>query len=832
MESIKSALYNVGILIVLAALAGVFLVLLPFLSPLMWAFLFGAVLFPAKKGISKAINAWIDGLEDDETPIVVGIVMLPINGLLRSGGFMMHKLITHIKIIFIGISTMISLRLVAAVAPEELCNMVVKFIVWNHTFISKIVGSLNLTLVLIIIASYGIAIFMLWQSSSAKIFTLFGQGLWILLIAYLCSFAGSFQVAAFLAVMTYAIVGFLFDDNYSPKELTGNILKKIIPQVTLANPTETSSEPGPSTVSDAPSTPLARLIKTKNHFSEIKMKMQMSFAAEKEKPQKKPKEKQVPLESDRYFKILFYACTATILWTQMWIFFICLIPMTIFGLKELCRALGFWSFLEEQWKIRYSETFNAWFEQRRNALVPVCLPGVIQLNSKLHKTFCTKLKSYVDDISACFMILLLVVCLIFVGVFFFFQIYSETIAVAQLGSNLINRTLTHRPDLVEMLPINMQSIDDIIDNAYKYSRTTIEDYLDRLFNETNTEQATKLKTQILSVWDRLIQSYMDRNNEVPVGPRVGMESVLSTLDDIVTTSGVSFSGLLAWAKSNVGMLMEISDSLLIVLKANVNLLFTILSTLISVVLGSGHAMLKFLFNSVRIQVELSFELILFLSISGHFLHNALLLVAIEQRTLCAHRYERQFCLGDKTGRRIGRFRFQCSGGNYEALAISWTFHLADSHSKIQICVHTISKFSFQVFGAHVVFLPSVLATVLAAAPFLETYWCCLPAFLDLWLSQDRFYLGLALFLVHFIIPPNFNPIIHSEIKGTGHPYLTALSIVGGMYLFGIEGAILGPLLLCVLVVLSSITVINLNSPDSFTTQSSVEESNTLTSPVV
>lgn len=135
--------------------------------------------------------------------------------------------------------------------------------------------------------------------------------------------------------------------------------------------------------------------------------------------------------------------------------------------------------------------------------------------------------------------------------------------------------------------------------------------------------------------------------------------------------------------------------------------------------------------------------------------------------------------------------------------------------------------------------------------------CCLPAFLDLWLSQDRFYLGLILFLVHFLIPQNFNPIIHSEIRGTGHPYLTALSIgniketffityleylrhvfyikylfyflVGGMYLFGIEGAILGPLLLCVLVVLSSIPVTNLNSPPSFT--SSVEES-ILASPTV
>ncbi|XP_055589999.1 transmembrane protein 245 isoform X2 [Uranotaenia lowii] len=805
-KPLRNAMYNVMMVAVVAVVVGVTLVLAPFFKPLLWAFLFGAVLFPAKKRLAEALNGWIERIEKDDRYLVMGVLGAPLHGIDSLGHFLTEWLKGHLRIIGIGFGALILLRLIVWIAPAEMFLGFWNFIVWNHSLFKTLLSSLSLQMLAIIVVLYVVSVYILWKPELSAPFLVFGQMLWILIVAYGCSFLGALQVPVFLGLLIYGAIGLVYnlqkdeqnvrfiDKWHSLLDMTSYRLNesKAEPLASVPVLDETSGGADGSRMEeiksklqlDVPTTP--QLSSTMNDSRSSTYVNATSYCRVPE-----------TLESDLYFRILFYACGATLIWMHTWILFLGIIPMSLHLVKRLAEVLGIFQYFSQKCD-QYWELLKHWLFPRHAALLPLCLPGILRVNANVHRYVCAKLRSYIDDISSVVMIGFLSVLVMLVSVFAFTQIYSETIAVAQLGSNLVNRTLAHRPELIEMLPIDMQSMDNILDNAYKYGRSHIEQYVDDIFNDTDPTQAKKLKCQILSVWDRLIQSWMDRNNgDSMVGPRVTGQSIRVTIDEIFINP-ITKAGIIGFVKSNIGMLLEVADSLWMLLRTNLNLLASAFGTLFSVILGGGHAVLKFLFHTIIFFTTLYY-----------------LLQSSQERYAPTG-----ITINNSWGPRI----IQALEASISSVVVA-TLKLALFHGLFTWLTHTV-------VGAHIVYLPAVLASILAAAPFLESYWCSVPAFLDLWLSQDRFWLGAILVLVHFIVPSNFNPIIHSEIKGGGHPYLTGLSIAGGMYLFGLEGALLGPLLLCLLVVLFEVTMSAIrDSPITpQTRKSSLDTNNDLYSP--
>lgn len=82
-KALKQGIYNAVALfflcLVSAAGYGLYIILSPFIKPLVWALLCGSVLFPFKCSLATTVQSWFADVEASHSPLIVKISLLPVH---------------------------------------------------------------------------------------------------------------------------------------------------------------------------------------------------------------------------------------------------------------------------------------------------------------------------------------------------------------------------------------------------------------------------------------------------------------------------------------------------------------------------------------------------------------------------------------------------------------------------------------------------------------------------------------------------------------------------------------------------------------------------------
>lgn len=94
----------------------------------------------------------------------------------------------------------------------------------------------------------------------------------------------------------------------------------------------------------------------------------------------------------------------------------------------------------------------------------------------------------------------------------------------------------------------------------------------------------------------------------------------------------------------------------------------------------------------------------------------------------------------------------------------------------------------------------VVAAGFAAVPIVPPYAVAVCGAIELFVVRGEGAATLC-FLLASLAPVGFaDATFYREVRSS-HPYVTGLAVVGGMYWLGLQGAVIGPIILCCFLVL-------------------------------
>ncbi|XP_066987970.1 transmembrane protein 245 isoform X2 [Macrobrachium rosenbergii] len=499
--------------------------------------------------------------------------------------------------------------------------------------------------------------------------------------------------------------------------------------------------------------------------------------------------------SNMYLKGVFVACVLVELWQHNYLLPLLPLAMLYYLIKKLASRYLSWGVKSGSAVSSVAssacDSLVAWADMRRSALLPPPIKGVVKLFVRSDHHLVLVFSSAVDAIVTLLLILAVIVFAVTASIFLAVQIQGESMALVTIGSQVINSTVVNNPQFLELLPEGLGDVvSSALDEGYLYGREWIASLVRGMLGETDDAKAVLLEKQVVELWDRVYQAWVAAHPTPPAkGPVVTSEAVAITFDSIVeglrkTPGVVSFTFISEVVRDNLGTVVSVLESVWSILLGNLSLAVSALTAATSLLLGGSLSLLNALISMVVFMSSLFY--VLSASDSVYKPVAVLMNLAPGQMNHLGKAVE------DAVN---GVFIASLKMGAFYGM---WTWLL---HS---------------LFSTNIVYIPAVLGAIFGAVPLLGTYWAALPGALELCWSQGSPTLALLLLGAQLLPMSCVDTAIYADIKGGSHPYLTGLAVAGGIFYWGAEGAILGPMLLCILKVATNIYSALIQSPSDFT----------------
>jgi len=488
-------------------------------------------------------------------------------------------------------------------------------------------------------------------------------------------------------------------------------------------------------------------------------------------------------ESWTYIRWALWACALLQLWVRPTLIHLLPGPIAYHMIKRISGYTGLSEFIRERAGVVLGVA-RAWVEERKEMLFPPPFLFLVRVSYSVERKVLKGISTYLDSIVTALMILAMVLGITMTGIFISFQVYAESVYVVQSAAS-ITSTLNMNDSYIFM-KLNHSlsggeygSMENVVDGAYNYGRDWISRTLQQTLSEADNEVKKDLEIKVLELWDRSYQYWVltAPEEQKTIGPSVNGEAITSSVGEVLaklynSSNLLNISAIQTFIHNNMGTLTSIMEQVWTLFKGNIGFLFDTILGILRIILHGGSGVVNFVFS-----------IVIYLTALFYLLSNS-------EHTYIPMDFVSQYSL------------FQISGvGSSIQKAVNSVFLITIKMSSFYLLW---TYMTHVVFGASIVVLPLLFSSFIAACPITGQYIVALPAALELYCLQQR--PVAALLLVIMQVAPSWlvDTAIYSEIKGGIHPWFTGLAVVGGVYVFGVLGAIYGPLGLCVLYVVINV----------------------------